>query len=101
MCKEFLSMPTALKASNGGPQWYSDNMMQTLIYLRTSWYFNRFHKQKCPGKEIIKATTWGPRDNILPPVVALSMNTSPWPLNDGTVLSYPILQDQLAMAKGK
>ena len=32
-----------LKATNGGPQWYSDNMMQTLIYLGTSWYFNTKH----------------------------------------------------------
>ncbi len=29
-----------IKATNGGTQWYSDNMMQTLIYLGTSWYFN-------------------------------------------------------------
>ncbi len=28
------------KATNGGWQWYSDNMMQTLIYRGTSWYFN-------------------------------------------------------------
>ncbi len=51
-----------LKATNRGPQWYSDNMMQTLNYLGTSWYFNTksyisfhllnsFHKQKCPGKK--------------------------------------------------
>ena len=28
------------KATNGGPQWYSDTIMQTLFYLGTSWYFN-------------------------------------------------------------
>ncbi len=63
-----------LKATNGGPQWYSDNnMMQTFIYLGTSWYFNtnRSHELKCPDEKIIKATTWGSRYKILPPVVAL------------------------------
>ncbi len=29
-----------IKATNRGPQWNSDNMMQILIYLATSWYFN-------------------------------------------------------------
>ena len=32
----------------------------------------RFHQLKCPGKEIIKATTWGPRHNNLPRLVALN-----------------------------
>ncbi len=32
----------------------------------------RFHELKCPGKEIIKATTWGTRHNNLPRLVALS-----------------------------
>ncbi len=44
----------ALKATNRGPQRYSDNMMPT----------------SC--KKIIKATTWGSRHNILPQVVAWS-----------------------------
>ncbi len=29
-----------LKATNWGPQWYSNIIMQILIYFRTSWYFN-------------------------------------------------------------
>ena len=31
----------------------------------------RFHQLRCPGNEIIKATTWGPRHNNLPRMVAL------------------------------
>ncbi len=29
-----------LKATTRGPQWYSNTIMQILIYFRTSWYFN-------------------------------------------------------------
>ncbi len=39
----FLSILTLypnFKATNGDTQWCSDNKMQTLIYLGTSWYFN-------------------------------------------------------------
>ncbi len=42
--------------TNMGSYWYSDTMMQTLIYLRTSRYFN---------------ITWGLRAVILPLLVAL------------------------------
>ena len=34
------------KATNGGTHWYSDNMMQTIIYLGTNWYFNAESKKK-------------------------------------------------------
>ena len=56
--------------------------IDTPNYLNTHGYFNsesihflkpRDSELKCPGKEIIKATTWGPRHNILPWLVALSM----------------------------
>ncbi len=61
-----------IKATTGGPQWYSYNMMQTLIYLGTSWYFNtKSVWAKMPWEKIIKATTLSSRYNILPPVVAL------------------------------
>ncbi len=32
----------------------------------------RFHKLKCPGKEIFEVTIWGTRNKILPVVVAVS-----------------------------
>ena len=73
ICKHNIAVGTELcfKATNGGPQCYSDNLMQTLIYLGTSWYFNT--KSIYCLKKIIKATTWGPRHNILPLVVALTL----------------------------
>ncbi len=36
----------------------------------------RFHELKCPGKEIIKGTTWGTRHNNLPRLVALSITNT-------------------------
>ncbi len=38
----------------------------------------RFHELKYPGKEIFKATTWGPRNKILPIVVALRTGAVTW-----------------------
>ncbi len=50
--KDIIDPHDSLEATTGGP----------LI---------RFHQPKFPGKEIIKATTWGSRYNDLPPLVAL------------------------------
>ena len=70
---EFLWHLNKVKATNGGPQWYLNTIMQILIYFLTSWYFNTKSK-KFLGKEIIKATTCRPRHNNLPPLVALKSN---------------------------
>ena len=66
-----------VKATTGGPKRYPDMSIEILNYLQHVHIsivkvYIRFHKLKCSGKEIIKATTQGPRHNILPPVVALS-----------------------------
>ncbi len=45
--------------------WYSDTIIETLIYLKN-------HELKCMGKEIFKVTTWGPWNKIFPGLVALS-----------------------------
>ncbi len=43
-----------IKATNGGTQWYSDTMTQTLIYLGTTSYFN------------IKSILWNPIPGPIP-----------------------------------
>ncbi len=40
----------------------------------TSSLMIKFHQLKFPGKEIIKATTWGSGYNNLPPLVALNFS---------------------------
>ncbi len=70
------------KATTRGPNRIPDVPIDTPNYLNTHGYFKsesihflkpRDHELKCPAKEITKATTWGPRHNILPWLVALSM----------------------------
>ncbi len=66
-----------IKANNQGNHLYTIIqfliVVHSLAKLRTAnwglWY--RFYKLLCSGKQIIKDTTWGPRCNIFPPLVAL------------------------------
>ncbi len=65
-------MIKALKATTGGPKRYPDMPIDILNYLQNVHISIVKYELKCDGIEIIKATTRGPRHNILPPVVALN-----------------------------